>query len=104
MKTKRMVRFATSTCLAIHACLWLGCQRDGGAASDAPIVARAASASTNTAGWEYKTVEEAMSESELRQQMGQWQREGWAVLSISKPLPQPDGTVHRKVELKRTRQ
>jgi hypothetical protein len=99
-----MVRFATPTCLAISACLWLGCQRAGGPASDAPSVARAGSASTNAAGWEYKTVEEPMSEAELRQHMGQWQREGWAVLSISKALPQPDGTVHRKVELKRAGQ
>jgi hypothetical protein len=58
---------------------------------------------TNAAAWEYKTVEKPMSEADLRQQVEQWQREGWAVLWISAPLPQPDGTVHRKVELRRPR-
>jgi hypothetical protein len=44
-----------------------------------------------------------MSEAELRQGLEQWQRDGSMVLSISKPRPPPDGTVHRKVELKRAR-
>lgn len=97
-----MIRLATLTGIAVSASLWLGCHRAGSSASPARDVARA-SEPNQDAGGECKTVERAMSETDLRQQMDQWQREGWAVLSISKPLPQPDGTVHRKVELKKTR-
>jgi hypothetical protein len=51
---------------------------------------------------ERRTVEfEEKSDSDLRERMAQWQKEGWAVLSVSKRLPQADGTVHRKAELAR---
>lgn len=56
-----------------------------------------------TEAWDYRTVEEEMSNDDLRQHMQEWAREGWAVLAISRPLPQPDGTLHRKVELRRAR-
>ena len=41
------------------------------------------------------------SESDLRERMGQWQAEGWAVLSLSGPIRLADGTIHRKAELSR---
>jgi hypothetical protein len=51
---------------------------------------------------ERRTVEfEEKSDFDLRERMAQWQKEGWAVLSVSKRLPQADGTVHRKAELAR---
>ena len=36
---------------------------------------------------------------DLRQYLDQWRREGWNVLSISKPMPQPDGTIKRTADL-----
>jgi len=36
---------------------------------------------------------------DLREHMAEWTREGWKVVSISRPLPQADGTVHRQAEL-----
>lgn len=104
MKIKGMIRLAISTSIAVSASLWLGCGRAGSSASPATNVARTAAEPTQSDGWEYKTVDKAMSEAELRQHMQQWQQEGWAVLSISRALPQPDGTVHRKVELRKARQ
>jgi hypothetical protein len=51
---------------------------------------------------EYRTVEFVQkSESDIREHMAQWQREGWSVMSISKPLPRADGTVLRSAELSR---
>lgn len=51
---------------------------------------------------ENRTIEfAAESEKDLRVRMEQWQQEGWKVLSVSKPLPQPDGGVKRKAELSR---
>ena len=51
---------------------------------------------------EYRTAEFVQkSESDIREHMAQWQREGWNVMSISKPLPQADGTVIRRAELSR---
>lgn len=43
----------------------------------------------------------ADSEKEMRSNMEDWQHQGWKVLSVSKPFPQPDGTVKRKAELSR---
>jgi hypothetical protein len=42
------------------------------------------------------------SDTDLREHMKQWQEEGWNLLNFSARLPQPDGTVHRKVELSRS--
>ncbi len=41
------------------------------------------------------------SDADLREHLANWAHEGWSVLSVSGRLPQPDGTVHRKVELSR---
>ena len=52
---------------------------------------------------EHRTVEFIeRTESDMRQHMAQWAREGWSVSSVSARLPQADGTVHRKAELSRT--
>jgi len=51
---------------------------------------------------EHKTVELIeKGESQIRQHYEKWNSHGWAVVSVSKPLPRPDGTVLRKVELAR---
>jgi hypothetical protein len=41
------------------------------------------------------------SENDIPTRMDQWQREGWSVVAISGPIPQSDGTVHRRAELRR---
>ena len=51
--------------------------------------------------WDYKTVE---FQTDLRQQMSEWQREGWVVLNVSGPITQKDGTITRKASLKRAKQ
>jgi len=43
------------------------------------------------------------SESDIREHLAQWQQEGWNVMSLSKPLPQADGTVLRRAELTRSK-
>jgi len=52
---------------------------------------------------EHKTVEliENAGETKLLQHSEEWNNAGWAIVSVSKPLPRPDGTVLRKVELTR---
>jgi hypothetical protein len=37
----------------------------------------------------------------MREQMQEFQREGWAVAAISKALPRPDGTIHRQYQISR---
>ena len=61
------------------------------------------SAAPEDPAWDYKTVDKEMSEIELRQQMQEWSREGWAVVSISKSLTQADGTTHRRVKLRKAK-
>jgi len=49
-----------------------------------------------------RTVEFAeKSDTDIREHMAEWAREGWKVLSLSARLPQEDGTVHRKAVLSR---
>ena len=103
MKINNAIRLTTLTCTAMSTIILMGCQHDQKSDGSRPVVAQSASKAGDKGRWEYKTVEQAMSETDLRQNMDQWQREGWAVLSISKALPQPDGTVHRKVELRRAK-
>jgi hypothetical protein len=51
---------------------------------------------------EHKTVEFIeKGESKIIQHYEEWNTQGWAVVSVSKPFPRPDGTVLRKVELGR---
>ena len=40
-------------------------------------------------------------EKDIPARMEQWQREGWSVVAISGPIPQSDGSVHRRAELTR---
>ena len=103
MKINNAIRLITLTCTAMSTIILMGCQHDQKSDGSRPVVAQSAPKAGDKDRWEYKTVEQAMSETDLRQNMDQWQREGWAVLSISKALPQPDGTVHRKVELRRAK-
>ena len=51
--------------------------------------------------WDYKTVE---FQTDQRQQMSEWQREGWLVLNTSGAITQKDGTITRKASLKRAKQ
>lgn len=67
------------------------------------VVPRSQTSKPEDPAWDYKTVDKEMSESELRQQMQEWSQEGWTVLSISKTLPQSDGTTHRRVELRKAK-
>jgi hypothetical protein len=50
---------------------------------------------------DYKTVE---FQTDQRQQMSEWQREGWLVLNTSGAITQKDGTITRKASLKRAKQ
>lgn len=52
---------------------------------------------------EHKTVElvEKGGESKLMQHSEEWNNAGWAIVSVSKLSPRPDGTVLRKIELTR---
>ena len=66
------------------------------------LLSNTLSASTNAVPpAEHWTVEWGEPASELIVHMAEWQRTGWKELWSSGPLPQSDGTVHRKVELSR---
>lgn len=121
MKAKRIIFIAALGLASIGAGWWLS-HRDGGLTNQARNGIGPASASpAPTASdrqptplplpredqpgqaqpGDYRTIEEAMSEADLRRHLQEWARDGWNVLSISKPLPQADGTIHRKVELQK---
>jgi hypothetical protein len=54
---------------------------------------------------EHRTVTTAFSsQNEWRGQLQAWSREGWAVISVSAPTPQEDGTIRREAKLSRARQ
>jgi hypothetical protein len=105
----RIVCLAALWMCAASAAFCSGCKRNVSPASDTPGVKSSLRASNDVA-WEYKTVErlestdQAERERQLRLQMQDFQREGWLVVSFSKPVPQTDGTLHRKYEVKRIRQ
>jgi len=118
---KRIIYAAALMCAAVTASYWLGYQQ--GRTSTNRTLSVASSPPRTTApvkitvsseppterelqagAWAYKTVQKEMSEADLRQQMQRWSREGWAVLSISGALPQQDGAIHRKVELRKAKQ
>jgi len=46
---------------------------------------------------------EESSDAQMKETMQEFRREGWLLLWASKPLPQPDGTIHRKYDLKRAK-
>jgi hypothetical protein len=125
MNTKAIVGAAALMCGAGAASYWLGYLQGRSSTNRSPNALNAPAGSTATdkfnrpmplsppspevlpqqaQAWDYKTVEAEMSESDLRQRMQDWSREGWMVLSISKPLRQPDGTILRRSELRRARQ
>ena len=94
--------------LAATAVSLVGC-RGGVTAARAPTTAQAPDEGTGDAAWEYKTIEvdEAPDRdraiAQMKETMQKFQQEGWLVLAISKPLPQPDGTIHRSYSLKKAR-
>jgi len=109
MKAKGIICLAVLICAAVGAVFWLDLAHDPGPANDTPTV-KGSSPETNEVAWEFKTVErqespdQAERQRQLRQQMQDFEREGWLVVSFSAPLPQADGTLHRKYEVKRVRQ
>jgi len=53
---------------------------------------------------EHKTIQTVEdSNTDIRKLMSEWSRDGWAVLSMSRAVTQADGTIHRTVELSRTK-
>jgi hypothetical protein len=48
-----------------------------------------------------QTIEKEILDADFNQRMQEWQREGWIVLSFSGPIRHEDGTIHRKVTLKK---
>ena len=87
--------------LTATALSWVGC-RGGSTSTRVPTTAQAPHLGIADAAWEYKTVEvEESSDAQMKETMQEFRREGWLLLWASKPLPQPDGTIHREYELKR---
>ncbi len=88
--------------MIIGAALALGCHHRSNSTARPPKV--------SSTVWDHKTVEMVVSaepgraKEQLRQQMQAFQAQGWVVLAVSKPLPQNDGTVIRRYELKREKQ
>lgn len=88
-------------CIAVMMVSSVGCRHS----ADAPTGAGAARIVENSE--EYKTVEVEESTdqeraiAQMKERMQHFQAEGWIVLSVSKPLPQSDGTIHRKYSLRR---
>jgi hypothetical protein len=87
----------------------VGCRRSA-ASTPVPTTAQTPTLGTAGAAWEYKTVELQESPDgeramgQMKEAMQEFRREGWLVLRNSQPLPQPDGTTHRKYALKRAKQ
>lgn len=108
MNTRIDLGIAALACLATVVPL-VGCQHGAVSPRDA-ATGQTVPARTPDAALEYKTVEVEESPDkeraigQIQEKMLEFQREGWAVLSVSKPLPQPDGTVHRKYSLSRAKQ
>ena len=99
MKTKTIICVAGLLCAVIAASFWLVYQHGRSSTSD---TLRESSPPRDTAtAWEHKTVE---FQTDLRQQMSEWQREGWVVLNVSGSITQKDGTIARKASLKRAKQ
>jgi hypothetical protein len=109
MNAKILLGIAALVCLAAAAAPLVGCQRSA-ASPRIAATAQEPPARTGDAAPEYKTVEvvespdEEQAIAQLKERQQQFQREGWAVLSVSKPLPQSDGTIHRQYTLSRAKQ
>ena len=87
-----MKRFLLVAALIAGGLLWTGCRTCpfGGGGKAAPAASQT----------QRRTVEFVQhSEADLREHYAQWAREGWAVESLSAPLPQADGTILRRAEL-----
>jgi hypothetical protein len=108
MNTKQVICVTALVCAAVSATSWLGCERSSSSNSSA-LRDDSSMSKNNDPGWEYKSVETVISPDpeqqigQLKQQMQGFAQDGWLVLSSSKPLAQPDGTMNRKYELKRAR-
>lgn len=104
MRTKSIISIAALIGVAAILVIWLRNQRPtAGNPSEINHLGHVETASPSPieTAWEYKTVDEEMSGADVQRNMQQWNEEGWAVLSISGPLRQADGTVHRKASLRR---
>jgi hypothetical protein len=108
MKTKTILCVVTVAFAAVAASIWLG-YHQGGTSTNSPPLEGSSPPMTNGPSREYKTVERefsrdsAISGEQINQQMQAFADEGWAVASASAPLPQPDGTIHRKFEVSRAK-
>jgi hypothetical protein len=108
MKMAKIVSVAALASVMVVAGSWAGCQR-GGSPTPRAVAETGPAPQDNDTASEHKTViktESSVPEQragQLQQWMQEFQREGWAVLSVSKPQPQPDGTVRREYRLKRAR-
>ena len=99
MKTRTTIGLVALFCAGLTGGYWLGYQH---ARIHIDRTLHEAAPPTNTpTAWEEKTV---VTTNDLRQQMSQWQREGWMVLSLSAPVTQKDGTISRTAHVKRAKQ
>jgi hypothetical protein len=99
MKTRPLIALVAIFIAAVLASFWLGSQRAN--SHTHPTVDQVSAAPTADNVWEYKTVECT----NQRQQLSQWNREGWTVLSISGTVTQKDGTISRSAaRLRRAKQ
>lgn len=109
MNTRNAFCIAGLAWLAATAVFLVGCH--GHATSTrVTTTAPAPAVGAGDAAWEYKTLDTEESPdrelaiAQMKARMQQFQHEGWLVRSISKPLPQSDGTIHRKYNLARLKQ
>jgi hypothetical protein len=108
MKTKNLILTSVLACIALSASVWLGRHVGNSSTNDVRNEANPTT-DTNANAWEDMTVIQVVLTdphkdiTQLRNQMQEFQRNGWAVVFISKPELQQDGTVHRKWNLRRPR-
>jgi hypothetical protein len=97
MWKKKIICLSALTCAAATAGSWVASQT---------LSAEAFSTRADAVVWEYRPAALEMAshpEQQLRQRLRDFHREGWAVVSVSEPVPQEDGTVCRTYELRRAK-
>jgi hypothetical protein len=100
MNAKGIVIGAVLLCVAVAGSYWLGYQRGRNSPFRTPLHVETSPPAPVVNTRISKTVVQEIQDSDLRQHMQEWNRQGWAVLSISKPLTNQDGTIVRRVQLK----
>jgi hypothetical protein len=104
MGSKKALSCAVCLGTALSAAVWAGCRHTESTGNPSARVIY--SSQTNAAG-EYHTVDVAepanpeLSRAQLQLQAQEFRRQGWLILGISEPSPQPDGTASRRYLLKR---